>query len=170
MERIEIIRRLLDLSGIGSDRVQIRWVSASEGQIFADQIKELSQLIQEKGPFEAGKFQLQLGAIQTTLSAPRIRWLVGIDRQVTQHDNVYRERIDSQQFKLLLDSAVESEYHQSLILELLKKAPHSVRELSAATGLPVYTVSLRLGDLERSGRADLHAYEGITPRFTSIAA
>lgn len=158
------------MSGIGSDRVQIRWVSASEGQIFADQIKGLSQLIQEMGPFQPERFKLQLGAVETTLNAPRIRWLVGIDRQVTQRDNVYHEKISPQQFKQQLDSAVESEYHQSLILELLKAAPHSVREISAATGLPVYTVSQRLGELERSGRADLHDYQGITPRFTCVAA
>lgn len=150
--------------------MQIRWVSASEGQIFADQVKELSQLVQDLGPFQPEQFQLQLGALEATLNAPRIRWLVGIDRQVTQHDNVYQERINPQQFKLQLDSAVESEYQQSLILELLKKAPQSVRELSAATGLPIYTISLRLGDLERCGRADLHGYEGITPRFTCVAA
>jgi DNA-binding Lrp family transcriptional regulator len=55
-------------------------------------------------------------------------------------------------------------------MELLKEGPLSVREISSATGMPVYTVSLRLGDLENNGKADLHGYEGITPRFARVAA
>jgi len=41
--------------------------------------------------------------------------------------------------------------------------------LAGTTGLPVYTVSLRLNDLERRGLTELKGYEGTTPRFIRLA-
>ena len=37
------------------------------------------------------------------------------------------------------------------------------------TGLPVYTVSLRLGDLERDHQAEIRSYRGTTPVFVHVA-
>lgn len=161
---------MLGLSGIGSERVQIRWVSASEGQLFAERIKELSKMTQDLGPLDPERFEVQFGALQAALNSPRLRWMVGVDRQVTQKENVYHEKIDRNRFKQLLANSLDAEYYQSLILELLKKGPLTVREMSSATDLPVYKVSLLLGELERSGKADLHGYEGVTPRFARVAA
>jgi hypothetical protein len=167
--RVEVVRQLLDLSGIGSDRLQIRWVSAAEGQMFADTVTELSQVILNSGPFVPGKFQSQLSVIESVLNSPRLRWLAGMDRQLTQRENVFHERIGGDKFKQLLEGVVQVEYQKALILGALEKGPLSVREIAGATGLPVYTISLRLGDLEKSGMADLYAFEGTTPRFLKVA-
>ena len=47
-------------------------------------------------------------------------------------------------------------------------SPQSVREMAGKTGLPVYTVSLKLNDLERRGQAELKCYEGSTPKFIGL--
>jgi len=159
------VQQLFELSGIGRDRVAIRWVSAAEGQLFADTVTELTKLIQEIGPFNADRFQMGLAAIEKALNSPRLRWLMGIDRQLTTKENVYHEKIDEQDYQQLLSTAVEMEYQRALILEALKEHPSSVREIALRTGLPIYTVSVRLGDLEKTGQADLYSYEGTTPRF-----
>ncbi|WP_258928572.1 MarR family transcriptional regulator [Desulfoferrobacter suflitae] len=64
----------------------------------------------------------------------------------------------------------EDEYQKALLLEALREGPLSVREMAARTGLPVYTVSLKLNDLERRGLADLKGFEGSTPKFIRLAA
>ena len=92
-----------------------------------------------------------------------------MDRQLTQRENVFHEKISEDRFGQLLDGIVQVEYQKALILGVLEKGPLSVREMAAATGLPVQTISLRLGDLEKNGMADLYGYEGRTPRFLKVA-
>jgi len=170
LKRVEIVRQLLDLAGIGRNRLQLRWVSAAEGQIFANYVKELSALIEGLGPFDRDQFKLELAAVRSTLDTPRLRWLTGIDRQITERENVYHEKVDEARYAELMKTAVETEYQKALICEALKQGPMSVGEIAKKTNLPVYTVSLRLGDLEKYGRVDLFGYDGTTPRFTALAA
>ncbi len=169
-KRMKVIESLLDMAKIDRRRVQLRWVSAAEGQLFANYIKELSGELVELGPFEASKYSLQLSAIENVLKSPRVRWLVGIDRQVTERGNVYNEKVDSAQFERTLGSVCEAEYENALILEVLRSGPQSVREISAGTGLGIQEVSRRIVDVEKIGAAELHGYEGATPKFVRTGA
>lgn len=164
-----MVEQLLDLAGIGRDRLQLRWVSAAEGQLFADYVTELSKLIAELGPFEPGDFRIQLGAAYRALASTRIRWLVGIDRKITESENVYHERLDSEAYRKMVSQAVAEEYQKGLILEALGEGPQSVREMAGRTGLPVYAVSLRLNDLERAGQAEFQSFEGTAAKFVRVA-
>jgi len=168
VKRMRMLENLLDLCGIGRSRTALRWVSAAEGQIFADTVTDLTQSVRALGRFDAEGFNMQLGALERTLAAPRIRWLTGVDRQVTERGNVYGEKVDEEKFQSLLKQAVVDEYQKALILESLKQGPRSVREMAAVTELPVYTVSLRLNDLEKNGLTELKGYEGSTPKFVGL--
>lgn len=161
---------LLELSGIGRDRMQLRWASAAEGPLFADYVKQFSELTQGLGAFDLEKFKLQLAAVELTLSTSRIRWLLGMTRQLTEQGNVYHEKLKDDEYTGLLKQAIEEEYHIALVLGALKEGPRSVREISKKIGLPIYTVSLRLNDLEKRGQVELKGYDGSTPRFISLAA
>jgi F420-non-reducing hydrogenase iron-sulfur subunit len=165
---VELVQYLLDLSGIGRDRVQVRWVSAAEGQLFAKYVAEVSDITQKLGPFDPEKFGLPLAAVEQTLNSPRIRWLLGLTKQITEQGNVYNEKLKDEDFKRLLQQATEQEYHKALILEALEEGPRSVRQMAEKTGLPVYTVSLRLNELERCNQAGLKEYSGSTPIFMGM--
>ena len=43
------------------------------------------------------------------------------------------------------------------------RGPQSVREIAASCGLPVFTISRRLGDVEKAGKAAFHSFDGNTP-------
>jgi predicted Rossmann fold nucleotide-binding protein DprA/Smf involved in DNA uptake len=165
-----VVEQLLDLSGIGRSRLQLRWVSAAEGQLFADYVTELSDLIGQLGPFQPDDFKLELAAVETVLQSTRIRWLMGVDRQITEQENVYHEKMDPEAYQAFVRQAVAEEYEKGLILQALADGPQSVREMAGKTGLPVYTVSLRLNDLERAGQAEFHKFEGTTAKFVLMAA
>lgn len=169
-KRMEMLEDLLDLSGIGRGRTALNWVSAAEGQLFADRVTQLTQSVRSLGPFDAERFELELGALEAVLKGPRIRWLTGMDRHLTERGNVYGEKVDEEQFQTLLKQSIKDEYQKALILESLKAGPQSVREMAGKTGIPVYTVSLRLNDLEKRGLAELKGYEGSTPKFVSLAS
>jgi predicted Rossmann fold nucleotide-binding protein DprA/Smf involved in DNA uptake len=165
-----LVQQLLDLSGIGRERMALKWVSAAEGQLFANIVSELTETTKALGHFEASRYSMQLAAIENVIRAPRMRWLTGMDRHITEHENVYGDKIDPVEFQRIAQQAMQDEYQKALILESLKEGPLSVREMAARTGIPVYTVSLRLNDLERRGQAELKGFEGTTAKFVRLAA
>ena len=167
---MQIVDQLMELSGIGRNRVHLRWVSAAEGQIFADFVKELSGTIGDMGPFDPEAYKLQLSAVEGALNSPKLRWIVGMDRQITERGNVYQRKIGEQNYNELLRTVTRTEYQNALILEVLREGPQSVREIAGKSGLPVYTVSQRLSDIEKAGQAEFHGYEGTTPKFIRLAA
>ena len=48
--RVAILRSILEQLGLDPERVWLRWISASEGKLFADTIKEMVEELKEKGP------------------------------------------------------------------------------------------------------------------------
>jgi len=56
-----------------------------------------------------------------------------------------------------------------MLSEVLKTEPKTVPQMAEETGFPVYTVSLRLNDLERNGLAHVSGHEGTSFRFKLLA-
>ena len=48
--RFAILQSALDMIGFEPERVWLRWISASEGQYFADTVTEMVEFLKEKGP------------------------------------------------------------------------------------------------------------------------
>mgnify|MGYP000707246591 FL=1 len=53
--RMAILRSILEQLGLDPDRVWLRWISASEGKLFADTISEMVQALKDKGPNPMGE-------------------------------------------------------------------------------------------------------------------
>ena len=138
--------------------------------MFAEYVKRFSEETRQLGPFDAYGFERSLSAMETVFSSSRLRWLMGMSLQVTKQENVYGERLEGEDYNKILVEAAEQEYQKALILEALKGGPQSVREISMMTGFPVYDVSRRLGDLEKSCLAAVKGYDGTTPLFSDAAA
>jgi len=51
MRRMEMLKKLAEQMGIESDRIRLDWVAASEGDRFAEIIKEMTEKIKKLGPF-----------------------------------------------------------------------------------------------------------------------
>lgn len=48
--RVIALKEILQQVGMDEDRVWLRWISASEGQRFADTVTQMVQYLKEKGP------------------------------------------------------------------------------------------------------------------------
>ncbi len=48
--RIAILKKVLGEAGCDEDRVLLRWISASEGKVFADTVTEMVEELKKKGP------------------------------------------------------------------------------------------------------------------------
>ncbi len=75
---MDLVRYLLDISGLGQERLQVRWVSATEGQQFAEYVTELTETLRELGPLDRDRQELPLAAVSRAIMNPDLRWLMGI--------------------------------------------------------------------------------------------
>jgi F420-non-reducing hydrogenase iron-sulfur subunit len=48
--RVAILKEILTQMGFDQDRVWLRWISASEGRLFADTVEEMVTALRAKGP------------------------------------------------------------------------------------------------------------------------
>ena len=48
--RVAILKKILSRLGYDEDRIWLRWISASEGKLFADTVTEMVRTLKEKGP------------------------------------------------------------------------------------------------------------------------
>lgn len=161
---------MLEISGIGRGRLQLRWVSSAEGQLFAEYVTELTELIQGMGPLDGERLRLPLAAVSRALQALPLRWLMGMERQLTEQENVYHERLDGPHYRLVLMQRAEEEYQKALLLEILREGPKTVPQMAGETGLPLYTVSRMLNQLENTGLADVSSHEGDIFKFKLLTA
>ena len=167
---MEVVRYLLEISGINQERLQVRWVSATEGQQFAEYVTELTNRVQELGPLDRKRLALPLAAVSRALMDHDLRWMMGMGRQLTEKENVYHKKLDPATFDQMVKSCAEAEYQRALIYEALQAGPHTVREIADLTGLPIYTISLRLNDLEATSLVSILGHEGRDPKFGVLAA
>jgi F420-non-reducing hydrogenase iron-sulfur subunit len=48
--RVALLHEILEAIGIERDRLWLRWISASEGGLFAETVREMVETLQAKGP------------------------------------------------------------------------------------------------------------------------
>ncbi|MFQ6000651.1 MAG: hydrogenase iron-sulfur subunit [Anaerolineae bacterium] len=48
--RVAILKNILRQMGFDEERIWLRWISASEGQVFAETVTEMVETLKEKGP------------------------------------------------------------------------------------------------------------------------
>jgi F420-non-reducing hydrogenase iron-sulfur subunit len=167
---MDLVRYLLEISGLGQDRLQVRWVSATEGQQFAEYVTQLTEQVRELGPLDRDKMALQLAAVSRAIDTADLRWLLGMQRQLTERENVYHDRLDPAAYEEMLKSSAKEEYYRGLIYAALQAEPRTVRQIANLTGLPIYTISLRLNDLEKISLVSIMGHEGHSPKFGVLAA
>jgi hypothetical protein len=161
-------RRLLDLSGIGRDRLHLEWLSSAEAQRFTEIAKKTVDSIKKVGPLDQEVLSMNLAAAELTVDAESVRWLVGKELAITTKGDIYGRSWDITKYEKVLDDALEREYHSNLIILALRDGHTSVRDISKRTGLEVLRISYLLADLERVGRAEFVGMTDSMPAFAAL--
>ncbi len=170
-KRYNMTKKLLGKTGLNPDRLYLKWISAAEGQLFADTMRDVTELITDLGPSPIGgdnpnlEILEQLLIIRNAAEDYRLRVLIGKGVSLVDDYNVYNEKLDPDRFDELLDSAIEEEYVRSSILYLTREKPVSVIELAGkikiSPGLVLkHVVTLKDRDLVRMDHID-----GDTPYY-----
>ena len=160
--------KLLDLTGIGKDRLHLAWVSSAEAQRFAQIAGEVTASIKEQGKLDARAFDLELEAALMTVNGETLRWLVSKELKITTEGDVYGRKWDTASYESIMDSVLAREYHKNLIYLAIERGNESVRKISAQTGLELKKVSYLLADLEKTNRVAFDRMEDHKPVFAVL--
>ncbi len=161
-------RQLLDLAGIGADRLHLAWVSSAEAQRFVDVVTDVTASIQEQGKFDPGAYSLQLAAVTETVMGEGVRWLVGKEVQITTKGDVYGRPWDERSYQMIFNKALEREYHTQLILAAIKEGLTAPRTIDAETGIGIQRISYLLADMEKNGMVEFRQMEERIPVFAAL--
>jgi len=162
-------RTLLDLAGVGRERLHLAWVSSAEAQRFADVASEVIEAVRNKGPLDRAAFETALAACKMTVNTETVRWLVGKEVRITTKGDVYGRNWPVERYEGILNAALEREYHKNLIYLAIKEGGcSSVREVSEKTGMDLRRVSYLLADLEKTKRVEFRAMQDRKPVFAAL--
>jgi F420-non-reducing hydrogenase iron-sulfur subunit len=172
--KIKMAKKLLALTGLEPDRLKLEWVSASEGQRFARLVSEFTQQIKNLGPSPlSGKTPNRrilddLEAAKGAASDFRLRVLVGRERELTEKNNVFQERVAQEDFDSLLDEAVEAEFVRHKIHLLTRVRPLPLKTLAEAVNMKPAGVLRQIVDMRRRNMIALDHVEGTTPFYRAL--
>ena len=163
-----LTQKLLDLAGIGKDRLHFAWVSSAEAQRFSEVATSITDSVKNQGELDASKFDLQLNAAEMTLDGETLRWLVGKEVNITTKGDVYGRQWDVEKYEKVLFDMLEREYHKNLIYLAIKQGCTNVRTISEKTGLEILRISYLLADMERINMVEFTGMENSKPVFAAL--
>jgi F420-non-reducing hydrogenase iron-sulfur subunit len=171
--KIKMLKKLVALAGLEPERLKLEWVSASEGQRFAQVVTEFTEQVRKLGPSPiSGKncreILLNLEAAKNAASDFRLRVLVGRERELTEKCNVYEERISQEEFDSLLDETVNDEFLRQKIHLLTQTEPLSVKSLALATGIKPAAVLKQIVNMRRRNMITVDSIKGTTPLYRAL--
>jgi coenzyme F420-reducing hydrogenase delta subunit len=171
--KMNMLRKLLDYVGF-SERFSLDWVSAAEGNRFAQLVNEFNEKIINLGPspFNNKKLKRQLlddfEIIKSVLADSRIRTLVGRERIITTEGNVYNELIPKEEFEKVIGESLYNEFIRYKIIQKIKNTSKSVPEISNEINIKPNEVLNHIVTLRQRGLVDLDEINEEIPSFISI--
>jgi F420-non-reducing hydrogenase iron-sulfur subunit len=174
--KIKISRMLVSLAGLEPERLGLGWAYASEVNRFAKIVDDFRNEVMKLGSTPlAGKnrdqdVMLNVSAARNAAADFRLRVLAGREDELTRHMDVFGARISQQEFDLLLEEIVQSEYVRHKICLLASQRPLSVKELAVETGLKPASVLRHIVEMRRKRMLALDHVERTTPLYKALEA
>ena len=171
--KFDMVKRFLKFIDF-DNRVRLEWVSASEGNRFAEVVTEFTEHIRKLGPSpiyserEEEVLLDKLKALEIASTSYRMRALVGRERAITEQENVYGEQIPKEEFNKLFESAINDEFIRHSILVSLKKDPKSVKDLAIEFNIDPSKILDHILMLKQRGEVTMDKIVGITPIYQNI--
>jgi len=172
--KFALTERLAERAGIGSGRLRLEWVSASEGQRFAQLVKEFTEQVRTLGPSPLSSDKpdpvllLNLRAAKAAAEGSRLRALVGKEEKLVSEGNVYGEPSSQEEFDKVMAEAMDSEYARHRIYLTLLEKPMSVKMLSERLDMEPQRVLEHIVVMWTRGWVDIQEIQGSSPIYKSL--
>jgi len=176
-KKIKMTMELLGLTGLETGRLRLEWVSASEGQRFAEVMTEFTDEIKELGPSPLASdsppedLLRKLTAAKAAMSDFRLRSIMAKEYKIVDKDgNVYGEMKDQGEWDEFAQEALNTEFERKQILGLIKTDPLSVKDLAVKTEIPTHRTLSHIVTLRAKNLVALDSIEGLTPKYIALYA
>ena len=159
--KFALTKRLADKAGLEPGRLRLEWVSAAEGQRFADLVRDFTEQVRALGPSRLSSdppdpaLLLNMRAARAAAEDFRLRALVGKEEKLVTKENVYGDQHTQEEWDRLMEEAVDSEYTRHRLILALKEEPTSVEGLSGRLGLDPREVLRHVVTMRQLGRVEL---------------
>jgi F420-non-reducing hydrogenase iron-sulfur subunit len=172
--KMKALSKLLGLINF-SNRMRLDWVSAAEGNKFAQIVLEFTNHIKKLGPSPIKEKQKgpqitdSLQAVKNVLDDSRLRGLIARQRELVTDKNVYGEQISVERFENLIDDAIKNEFVRHIIIIKIKEKGKSVPVIANEIGIKAREVLEHIVVLRSRGLVDVAEINEEIPTFISIA-
>ena len=151
---MHLCKKLLKQIGLNPGRLRLEWVSASEGNRFAEVVTEFTHELSAMGPLGIGEgmdektLKFRLETVRKLL--PYIKLVEREKLRVRFKDKEsYEEFFNSDQLNNLFDEMIANKLAISQITGLLQESPRSTGEIAEILGLSASQVSKHLNESTR---------------------
>lgn len=165
------VTELLECTGMNPERLKLEWISASEGERFANTVRDFTEHIRNLGPVSKDnrkKIMAALQAAQKVVSDTRVRVLLGKERELVEEGNVYGEKRSQDEFDELMHNTLDAEHTRCKILLLTRDEPLSVKELSEKLSEPSWDIGRHVMWLRHKGKIALARIDDRSPKYISV--
>ena len=172
--KMKALSKLLDLINF-SNRMRLDWVSAAEGNKFAQIVLEFTNHIKKLGPSPIKEKQKgpqitdSLQAVKNVLEDSRLRGLIARQRELVTDKNVYGEQISVERFENLIDDVIKNEFIRHIIIIKIKDKGKSVPAIANEISIKAREVLEHIVVLRSRGLVDVAEINEEIPTFISIA-
>ncbi len=172
--KVEMLKKLIFLTGLEPERLQLDWAYAHEIERFAKIINDFRNQVMTLGPSPlAGErpdtnMLLNIKAAKAAAEDFRLRLLVGRERELIEDGNVYGEEVSQEEFDETMDEAISTEYMRNRIYLMVKKEPLSIKYLSKSLNLDSRTVLRHIVVMRQRGWVTVDRVEGTSPLYTAL--
>ncbi len=161
LANMHLCKKLVTRVGLNPERLRIEWISAAEGNRFAELMTDFAKNLSALGPLgkgegiDAGDLKLHLDALERLVPYVKLveREKLRID---TRSEEAYEAYYTSEATDKLFDDLIGEKLKLSQILILLREGALSTRDISERLGLEASEVSRLMND---SSRKKLVAYD-----------
>jgi F420-non-reducing hydrogenase iron-sulfur subunit len=171
---VKMLKKLLALTGLEPERINLLWYSPLEEKSFTASAKEFSEEIGKLGvsPLKNANSEsmpmVNLLAARNAANEFRLRVLLGREKELTEGVNVYGEKLTQEEFDTLLDDIVEDEFIRYKIHLLAKTKPVSVKSLAEVIEMKPAAVLKQIVNMRRRNMIALDSIEGTTPLYRAL--
>jgi coenzyme F420-reducing hydrogenase delta subunit len=169
--KMNLVNKLLSISGLDPERLRLEWISASEGERFSQVVTEFTETIRNLGQSPLSGENPDIDILESLFAAQnastdfRLRALVGRERKLKETGNVYNQKVPEERFDELYDNIIRDEFTRHRILQITKNRPLSVKDMSKIINLSPRKVLEQIVTLKDRGLITLERIDGKSPLF-----
>lgn len=174
VRKTEMLKKLMLLTSLEPERLRLAWAYPFEVERSAEVIDDFREQVRALGPSclagqkpDADEL-LNLRAAKAAAEGFRLRVLVGRERELTERENMYGEKVSQEEFDALLIEVADAEFTQHKIHLLTAERPMSVKEIATITKMKSDQVLRHIVNMRRKGMIALDHLDGTTPLYRGL--